>query len=348
MKLRKVILLSLAIFSSFSSVYSQNVENYLIKKINSNILIDGKMDENVWTLAKPTNNFVVLGTNQTASTTAFAKMLWDDNYLYVGFYSQDSKVWATFTDRDDPLYQEDVVEVYIDQDGDGKNYLEIEVNPLNTIFDLWLTKPWAEGGAGNVAWTMAGLVTAVSIDGTIADNSDQDKAWVCEMALPFSAMEFAAPSRNYPPLINDRWRMNLYRFDRSSTDNNSGELLGWSKTDGSAHEPDKFSVVTFGGLMTDIQTEPAAQLAENFVLRQNYPNPFNPTTCIEFSMPKAGHAVVAIFNARGSRIATLCDAYRKAGRHTIEWTPTGLASGVYFYQLTIDDFTTVRKLVFQK
>ena len=342
-------LLIFLIFASLSPIFSQNVEHYTIKKINSKITIDGSLNEDVWSLAKPTKDFVVLGESQKAKTAAFAKILWDEDYLYVGFYCQDLNVWATYQNRDDPLYKEDVVEVYIDPDGDGKKYIEVEVNPLNTIFDLWLTKPWAAGGQGMTDWTMAGLLTATSVDGTVADGSDQDTAWMCEMALPFSEMKFAAATKNFPPLENDKWRFNMYRFDRSFTSGKIGEATGWSQTQGGQHEPDRFGVVLFDGLIADsVQSNQINNSVDNFVLHQNYPNPFNQTTSIEFTVPVSCTANLKIYDIAGHEIETLFDDYKDAGEYRVKWTAHGLSSGVYFYRLNAGNFSETKKLILRK
>ena len=226
--------------------YSQEVEHYNVAKVNTELVIDGLLDEDVWVNAEPTTNFVILGNSmEAAKTVTWAKMLWDDNYLYVAFYSEDIRLWAEYVHRDDPLYKEDVVEVYIDPDGDGENYLEVEVSPMNTIFDLWLTMPRTSGGEGIVDWTMEGLKTACTYSGTLNDNSDQDTFWISEIALPFEAMEFSADSTIFPPLADDIWRFNMYRFDRAFNQDPEGEATGWSQTNGGQHEPDKFGEIVF-------------------------------------------------------------------------------------------------------
>jgi len=168
------------------------------------------------------------------------------------------------------------------------------------------------------------------------------------MAMPFSAMEFSAPSRNYPPQQYDKWRLNLYRFNRSSTNNSVGEATGWAYTNGSAHEPDKFGVITFSGLMTDIQLNPKALVADHFVLEQNYPNPFNPTTTICYALPVAKWINLSVYDLKGRFIETLADGYYQAGEHKVTWTARGMASGVYFYRFTDGDFSETKKFLLQK
>ena len=94
-------------------------------------------------------------------------------------------------------------------------------------------------------------------------------------------------------------------------------------------------------------------LPEGFRLEQNYPNPFNPTTTIEFALPQAGPVSVEIYNINGQKVRTLIDGPMTAGVHTVEWDATDeagsrVASGVYFYRLTTDEFTQSKKMTLLK
>jgi hypothetical protein len=332
------------------AAYPQQIEQYSVKKINTSITVDGYLDEDAWSAADPTKDFVILGNNQTAAkTTTWAKILWDENYLYVGFYCEDTKIWATYQNQDDPLYEEDVVEVYIDPDGDGEKYLEVEVNPLNTIFDLWLTKPWSEGGQGNTEWTMAGLITAISVDGTVSDNSDQDHSWICEMAMPFTEMAFAAGQMNFPPLENDRWRFNMYRFDRRSTGDPDGEATGWSQTSGGQHEPGRFGEIIFTGPSTDMpQVGAENNTIGHFLLHQNYPNPFNPLTTFKYSIPKSANVNLTLNDLLGQEILILVNQKQVAGSYQVKFDAGNLSSGIYLYTLEAGDYRKTKRMMLLK
>ncbi len=247
------------------------------------------------------------------------------------------------------LYQEDAVEVYFDPDGDGLNYIEMEVNPLNAIFDLWMTNPWNSGGIGHKEWNFNDISTDVLVQGTVAYNSDRDTAWVCEMALPFTEMQFCAASMNFPPMVNDIWRSNLYRFDRKSTNDPNGQATGWNQTSGGQHEPANFGRIIFtDGTSSNLITSYTDHDPENFILYQNYPNPFNPSTTIKFFLPRSGNVSLKIYNLLGQEIASIIAGYKTTGEYEINWTPTGLASGVYLYRLTTGEFSAVKKLILQK
>jgi hypothetical protein len=85
-----------------------------------------------------------------------------------------------------------------------------------------------------------------------------------------------------------------------------------------------------------------------YTLDQNYPNPFNPTTQISYGLPTDGHVRLEIYNLLGQKVATLVDEYQRAGLKTLDWNAADLASGVYFFRLTADDFTATRKMLLMR
>ncbi|KAA3618271.1 MAG: T9SS C-terminal target domain-containing protein [Calditrichaeota bacterium] len=84
---------------------------------------------------------------------------------------------------------------------------------------------------------------------------------------------------------------------------------------------------------------------KDYILRQNYPNPFNPTSVIRFDIPKASLVNLTIYNAIGQKVATVVNKKMVAGSHKATFNGTGLASGVYYYQLKADKFLLTRKMV---
>jgi hypothetical protein len=138
------------------------------------------------------------------------KMLWDDEFLYIGAILEEPHIWATFTERESIIFHENDFEIFIDPNGDTHNYYEIEVNALNTIWDLLLTKPYRDGGKPLTKWNVEGMKSAVSLQGTINDPSDIDEYWSVEFALPWSSLiEFATENRR--PKEGDQWRINFSR-----------------------------------------------------------------------------------------------------------------------------------------
>lgn len=101
-------------------------------------------------------------------------------------------------------------------------------------------------------------------------------------------------------------------------------------------------------LVTSVLQEGTVGGPHRFELAQNYPNPFNPSTTIQFSLPKASHVVLKVYNMLGEEITTLVSDERGAGTYTMHWNAAGSASGVYFYRIQAGSFTQTRKLLLLK
>ena len=80
----------------------------------------------------------------------------------------------------------------------------------------------------------------------------------------------------------------------------------------------------------------------------NYPNPFNPATTIVFNLPFASDAKLEVYNILGQRVATLVDEYLNSGEYSFEWDGSNVASGLYLYRLTTNEFSTTQQMVLMK
>ena len=153
---------------------------------------------------------------------------WDADELRVLFHADDAHIHATLTERDAPLYTEEVVEVFLDPVGDHECYFEIEVNPLNAVLDLVLRRN-RSGYAKDVSWNCEGLRTCVRREAG---------AWSAEMAIPFRSVAAA------PPEPGAMWRANFLRIDRPP--GIPRELSAWSPTGlANFHVPERFGVIEF-------------------------------------------------------------------------------------------------------
>jgi len=140
--------------------------------------------------------------------------------------------------RDQHLWEEEVVEVFVQADPHQSSYIELEVNPLGTMLDIYLLdirKP-----LHYESWNSQRLKWAVQLLGTV-DGKDGDKEWTCEIALP---LEDVVTAQNLPPRAGDRWRLNLYRVEQRPTP----ALLAWSPTfKDDFHLPGMFGELVFTG-----------------------------------------------------------------------------------------------------
>jgi hypothetical protein len=177
-------------------------------------VIDGRLDEAAWEAAAWTEKFVdIIGDSRPAPTLRTrAKLLWDDTYLYLAAELEEPDVWGTLTERDAVIFHDNDFEVFIDPDGDTHNYYELEINALGTVWDLFLVKPYRDGGPPINGWDIVGLQSAVAVHGTINDPMHPDTSWTVELALPWKALAEAAPETRRPR-DGEQWRLNFSRVE---------------------------------------------------------------------------------------------------------------------------------------
>jgi predicted metalloprotease with PDZ domain len=187
---------------------------YICYRATGPIRIDGRLDDAAWQAASWTSAFVDIegDVRPRPRFRTRAKMLWDDTYFYAGALLDEPHVWGSLTEHDSVIFRDNDFEIFIDPDGDNHEYYEIEVNALNTVWDLFLKKPYRDDGRAFSQWEIPGLKTAVHVMGTLNDPKDTDASWSVECAIPWSALrEFA--HRAAPPKDGDQWRVNFSRVE---------------------------------------------------------------------------------------------------------------------------------------
>jgi hypothetical protein len=95
----------------------------------------------------------------------------------------------------------------------------------------------------------------------------------------------------------------------------------------------------------DVEDEPSLN---NYSLAQNYPNPFNPSTKINYAVGTEGFVNLKVYNILGVEVATLVNEYKPIGSYTAKFNASELASGVYIYKLSVNEFSQTRKMVLEK
>ncbi len=190
-------------------------QRYVVERTAGPIVIDGRLDEDSWMKADWTEVFgdIEGPSKPRPRYRTRVQMLWDDQFLYVGAYLEEPDVWATLTERDSIIFEDNDFEVFIDPDGDTHDYYELEMNALNTVWDLLLIRPYRDGGPAVHAWDIKGLKTAVHVNGTLNDPSDRDRAWTVEIAIPFRVLRECIPGNPERPAAGDQWRMNFSRVE---------------------------------------------------------------------------------------------------------------------------------------
>jgi hypothetical protein len=189
---------------------------YVCYRARGPVVIDGKLDDEAWKAAPWTEDFVVIEGDRRPRPRfrTRAKMLWDDRHLYIGAELEEPHVQGTFTRRDSYIFHEDNdFEVFLNPDGSNHDYAELEMNALNTVWDLRLKKPYRDGGEAEDDWDIPGLKTAVHVDGTINNPDDLDGGWTLEIAIPWDVVRALKDRPGGVPRDGDQWRINFSRVE---------------------------------------------------------------------------------------------------------------------------------------
>ncbi|MGO4773391.1 carbohydrate-binding family 9-like protein [Flavobacterium sp. W22_SRS_FK3] len=199
------------------SSYSQSKKTivpktYVASKTTTPIVIDGYDSEVSWNNAEWTDLFEDIENNIKPKYATKVKMLWDETNFYILAKIEEPHVWANLKQRDTIIFYNNDFEVFIDPDSDTFNYYELEINALNTAWDLFLSKPYREND--NVVlndWNIPGLKSAVKINGTLNNPNDTDEGWVLEMAIPWASYRKSYNEKNVPE--DKFWRVNFSRVN---------------------------------------------------------------------------------------------------------------------------------------
>jgi len=235
------------------------VAHYTALRTPQPLTIDGNLNKPAWQKAQRSPRFVDLVNGTPTVHDTRAAVLWDDQYLYAGFWVEEPFVEAKLTERDSLIWSENDIELFV---AGPDAYYELEINALGTIYEALFVfedayerggydkdpelqktvdgfKPWNGVGftshprgprLGYFKWDLPGLKTAVAIDGTLNDNSDRDRGWTVEIAIPWSGLKTLAQGDNraLPPRHGDTWRMDFSRFNTYRAAPPATDPGGWA------------------------------------------------------------------------------------------------------------------------
>lgn len=228
-----------------ASTVGANLPEHTILRAAGPITIDGAISEPSWNAATPVGDFVFPWWKSGEKEQTEARLLWDDVNLYISFVANDKHISAVHEKRDAPVSQDDCVEAFIMPDTTHiRHYYNFEINVLGTILDRFqLSKPTG-------SYTAA-LSAGIQIDGSLNNDSDEDRGFVTEIAIPFVSFVDTAP--HLPPLPGDTWRLNLYRIGGKV----NPQYSMWSDTETEEpkyHVPERFGIVHFSADTVSVLT----------------------------------------------------------------------------------------------
>ena len=176
--------------------------------------IDGVQDT-LWKQAAWTDPFIDIEGTAIPKYNTQIKMLWDFDALYLLAKLEEPHIWGNLKQRDTVIFYNNDFEVFIDPDGDTHDYMELEINALNTAWDLFLKRPYRNKVKVDNQWDIENLLSAVSYQGSLNDPTDIDQGWQLEIAMPWKSLSKGNVEGNVP--INQFWRMNFSRVNWEHT-----------------------------------------------------------------------------------------------------------------------------------
>lgn len=251
--------LSLLVISACAQPKDIEPKSYIAYQVTDAITIDGVANEEVWKKAPWTTNFIDIEGVKTPKYQTRVKMLWNETYFYIYAELEEPHVWADITKRDAVIFHNNDFEVFVDPDGDTHNYYELEINALNTVWDLFIDKPYREQNQPVLNdWDMNGLKSAVKVNGTLNNPNDKDKGWTVELAIPWTVYKTSYYQDNVPR--DQFWRVNFSRVNwdyelvngkyqrKKGTDGKFLHEYNWVWSPQGVinmHEPEKWAYVFF-------------------------------------------------------------------------------------------------------
>jgi len=223
-----------------ASAMGQSLPYYNIYRVASRIVIDARLDETAWKRAPAVGPFIFNWPLPGEQEQTVARLLWDDENLYVSYLCYDKHISAYVTQRHGPVSNDDCVEIFISPNPEKvTNYYTFEINAIGTMLNRCRTDWWK----GPPTWEPDGMRYKTTYYGLAKkDESAGDSQWIVELAIPFR--NFAHDAAHTPPHDGEQWRLNLMRTGGKTNAQSStwSPIAPPSKT---FHTPTSFGWVRF-------------------------------------------------------------------------------------------------------
>jgi hypothetical protein len=264
------------------AVSEEKLAHVVCHRAKEPIVVDGDLEKPAWKNVQRSTRFVDMVSGEPALYETRVACQWDEERFYVAYWAEEPQVRATLTERDSFIWIDNDVEFFM---GGDDCYYELEINSFGTVyevffvwqdalrrggrfdrpeFDLYERKVDLLGGFQDASrwgrhprgrrWAfldfdLAGLETAVRVDGRINDPSTVDRGWTVEVALPWRSLALLFDGRTLPPGEGETLRCDFSRFEALRVHGKPlPENPGWSLNPHGvydSHIPESFSVVHF-------------------------------------------------------------------------------------------------------
>ena len=167
-----------------------------------------------------------------------AKLLWDDDNLYVGYECEDTDIVAQRPERDDPTYLDDAVEIFINpRPSQTGIYFGLEMNARAVLYDYLMY----DARYAFKRFNLQGVQLATFIDGTLNARGDRDKGWSLEVSVPWANFEELARR----PEAGDVWTATFNRWDGVEPDRRLSMWVDPLDRNPNPHHPERFGDLVF-------------------------------------------------------------------------------------------------------
>jgi hypothetical protein len=177
--------------------------------------------------------FILADGSGPARQQTVVRVCYDTQALYVRYDCDDDDIWGTWTQRDEPIYEEEVVEIFMGPgEADPVRYFEFQVSPNGVLLDARVHNPTSQRAelALDIPWNCPGIRW-------MAGRDDAVQHWWAVLAIPWAAV---APPGDLPMV----WRANFYRIERPRAA--GPEFSCWSPT---MTEPADFHKPAYFGIL---------------------------------------------------------------------------------------------------
>ncbi|MFD1605132.1 carbohydrate-binding family 9-like protein [Flavobacterium artemisiae] len=217
------------------SILKLNAQTFPVYKVKSEITIDGNLSDWKNPFLGP---FLIHNTSGKATQETFVSLSWNDENLYLAYKCQDSQILGSQQKKDSKIFEtDDLAEIFLDPDGDGKNYLEVGVNAFSTYYDVLLKCISPECGGWNMAMDF-------DIKGIKAISKTTTEGYIVEIKIPFSSLEKIENGHFAKPKAGTKWKGNAFRIDYGNTTEYLA-LQPYKSAVFGFHQPKEFAVFEF-------------------------------------------------------------------------------------------------------
>jgi hypothetical protein len=229
----------LAAFALLALTAHAQTPTYQAKRAPARITVDGKLDDKAWAAANAVELIFPWESQTGAKQKTTFRILWDDTNLYVAYDCEDRDIVAQFTERDDPTYRDDAVEIFLNPRPTQTGlYFGLEMNARAVLYDYLMY----DSRYAMKLFNLQGVQLATHIRGTLNARGDDDQGWTLEVAIPWTNFADIGAKRPEP---NASWTMNVNRWDGVEP---TRRMSNWSDPQQprpNPHVPARFGQIVF-------------------------------------------------------------------------------------------------------